>query len=493
MNAILKEPVGEGFEFLDQVLDDLDFSYRVVGREIERIPPEGPLLLLVNRPLGLAECAAVVKLLREVRRDVRVVANDCLGSVIPLRPVLVASEAVGAALQRHEALIAWGPLSVQQRVKAVLQPVDIGARPWARFYGLAAFFRRGATLPVRIGHPIACEDLAALDLHTAQRPRRVITGGKLLGFKREVPIARPEDRLLLRRELQAAPLLGHVGDGKKIVLFDAKPDSSVLRELGRLREVAFRQAGEGTGKRKDVDSFDAYYRHLVLWDDAELQIAGAYRIGEVAKILKERGPEGLYTNELFSYGEALRPYLPRALELGRSFVQPRYQSTRALEYLWQGIGAYLFARPQVRYLFGAVSLSAAYAEAARHMVVGFFAQHYGTDDPWAEARFPYRVPPGDYPRDLRALKERLSSMGVSVPVLYRQYAELCEPGGTRFLAFNVDAAFSNCVDALVLIDLDRLKPQKRQRYIRRSAVSGCGRATDKASPAPIKTSQQSYA
>jgi putative hemolysin len=239
-----------------------------------------------------------------------------------------------------------------------------------------------------------------------------------------------------------------------------------LRELGRLREIAFRQAGEGTGKRRDIDPFDAHYRHLVLWDDAELQIVGAYRIGEVAKILEKRGPQGLYTHGLFSYGEALRAFLPNAIELGRSFVQPRYQGTRALEYLWQGLGAYLHARREVRYLVGAVSLSAAYAEAARHMVVDFFARHYGSDEMLAQARLPFCVPPGDYPRDLRALKDRLSALGVSIPVLYKQYAELCEPGGTRFLAFNVDPAFSNCVDALVLVDVHRLKPQKRERYLR---------------------------
>ena len=197
----------------------------------------------------------------------------------------------------------------------------------------------------------------------------------------------------------------------------------MLRELGRLREIAFRQVGEGTGKRRDIDGFDAYYRHVVLWDDAELQIVGAYRIGEARKLLQERGERALYTHGLFAYGDALRALLPEALELGRSFVQPRYQGLRALDYLWQGIGAYVATRPDVRYLFGPVSLSASYPEAARRLLVQYFARNHGADESYAAGRRPYPVPPSEGPADLRALKQALSELGVSVPVLYKQYAD----------------------------------------------------------------------
>ena len=452
MNAFLKDCEGsEGFEFVDKVLDFLDYSYRVVGREIERIPSEGPVLLHLNRSIGLAECAALAKLVGEVRRDVRVVANDALRPIRGLGPLLIAAEAVPAALQRGEAVIASPPLEKVTDTDVVALAVHIGPRHWARFHGLAAFFRRGGTLAVRIAEPRG--------------------SGKVLGFRPAAPIARPEDRLALRRELQRSRVLGQTGDGKRILLFDASPDCAVLRELGRLREIAFRQVGEGTGKRRDIDGFDAYYRHVVLWDDAELQIVGAYRIGEAGKLLQDRGESALYTHGLFAYGDALRALLPEALELGRSFVQPRYQGLRALDYLWQGIGAYLATRPDVRYLFGPVSLSAAYPEAARRTVAAFFAHHYGT--PSGLCRRTTALPDSprrEVPADLRALKEALAARGVSIPVLFKQYAELCEPGGTRFVAFSVDPAFSHCIDALVLVDLERLKPGKRERYL------GAGRA-----------------
>jgi putative hemolysin len=432
------------------------------------------VLILVNRPLGLADCAALAKLVGEVRRDFRIVANDALSPLAPLRPLLVPGGALRAALEGGEAVIASGPVALDPGARVPLLAVHIGRRRWARFYGLAAFFRRGATLPVRIAAPIASSDVASLDLRRAETIRRLGRSahgpgkGKLFGFRTETPIARPEDRLALRRELQGGRVLGHLPDGKKIVLFDARPDCAVLRELGRLREIAFRQVGEGTGKRRDLDAFDAYYRHVVLWDDAELQIAGAYRIGEAGELVEQRGVEGLYTHRLFSYGPALLERLPQALELGRSFVQPRFQGLRALDYLWHGIGAFLLTRPDIRYLFGPVSLSAAYPESARRMLVGFFARHYGADPAFAAARLPYGIPCEEAgPEDLRELKERLSAMELSVPVLYKQYAELCEPGGTRFLAFGVDPAFADCIDALVLVDLHQLKAAKRERYLGR--------------------------
>lgn len=449
VNAFLSECAGtDGFEFVERVLDYFNCSYKVVGREIERIPSEGPVVILVSGSLGLLECAALLRLIGQLRRDLRVVMNDALMAFTPLRPLLVPPEAIGAALERNEAVIVGRAATLAHPAKAPLLRIQVGGPSWALFGGLSVFLRRNATLPIRIGH--------------AGRSAK----GKIIGLRAHTPVAHPEERVQVRRELYGAPCLGATQDGKKIFLFDAKADSAVLRELGRLREIAFRRVGEGTGKRRDIDAFDSHYRHLVLWDDADLQIVGAYRIGEAGKIVAERGEPGLYTHALFSFEENLRRLFPEALELGRSFVQPRYQGMRALDYLWHGIGAYLLTRPDVRYLFGPVSISAAYPEPARRILLDFFRRHYGAAEPFAMARSPLSIPDmAQDAADLRALKEQLAALGVSIPVLYKQYAELCEPGGTRFLAFNVDPAFGNCVDGLVLVDLQRVKAAKRERYL----------------------------
>ena len=461
MNAFLRNcEAAEGFEFVEKVLEYFDCSYTIVAREIERIPAEGAVVLRLNRAPSLLEAAALLKLVRTVRADVRLVANARLSPFEPLRPLLLSAEALRQALEKGEAVVAGTADLAGERASAPIVPVRVTGASGMLLSGLLAFFRRRSTLRIRIGEP--------------GMPARK---AKVIKLPRHAPVAHPEDRLLVRRELQSAELLGRSHDGKQILLFDSRADSAVLRELGRLREIAFRQIGEGTGKRRDVDAYDSYYRHIVLWDDAELQIVGAYRIAEAAKVIAERGEQGLYTNCLFSYGDALRERFGEALELGRSFVQPRYQGMSALDYLWLGVGAYLVREPQLRYLFGAVSMSAAYPEAARRMVAYFYGRHHGAEG-MATPRRPLVLPPieatrlaslfpgGNYQDDWRRLKDELAAMGVSVPVLYRQYAELCERGGTRFLGYSVDPAFGNCVDALVLVDLQALKAAKRSRYLR---------------------------
>ena len=462
VNAFLRNcEAAEGFEFVEKVLEYFDCSYSIVAREVERIPAEGAVVLLLNRPPSLLEAAALLKLVRTVRGDVRLVANARLSPFEALRTLLVSAEAVRAALEKGEAVIASAADLARERAAAPLVRVRVTGANGMLLSGLLAFFRRNTTLRIRVGQPASSAPKA-----------------KVFKLPRQAPVAHPEDRLLVRRELQSAELLGRSHDGKQILLFDGRADSAVLRELGRLREIAFRQVGEGSGRRRDVDAFDSYYRHVVLWDEAELQIVGAYRIAEAAKIIGERGEQGLYTHGLFSYGEALRACFPEALELGRSFVQPRYQGMSALDYLWLGVGAYLVRQPQLRYLFGAVSMSAAYPEAARRMLAYFYSRFHGATEGMAAPRRPLVLAPAetdrmaslfpgrDYQADWRRLKDELAAMGASVPVLYRQYNELCEPGGTRFLGFSVDPAFGNCVDALVLVDLHALKAAKRSRYLR---------------------------
>ena len=290
-------------------------------------------------------------------------------------------------------------------------------------------------------------------------------------------IAGPESATSVHKELQEAELLGETKDGKQIYLFDFRRNSPVMREIGRLREATFRQVGEGTGMRRDLDQYDTYYRQLVLWDDNDLQIAGAYRIGEVANILSSRGVDGLYSNSLFSFTDRIHSVLPRTLELGRSFVQPRYWGMRSLDYLWYGIGAYVKRHPEIRYLLGPVSISDAYPREAKNLLVHFYRNYFGDENVLALARHRFviseqesgphlRAFQGDnYEQDFRVLKRELGDLGVAVPVLYKQYTETYEPGGVKFLDFNVDQKFSNCVDGLVLADLEKLTVAKRERYL----------------------------
>lgn len=291
-----------------------------------------------------------------------------------------------------------------------------------------------------------------------------------------------EPRQLLRRALEGAQQLGETRDGKRILLVPGPLPAALLRELGRLRELSFRAVGEGSGKRRDIDAYDAWYRHILLWDEAQAEIVGAYRIADAGEVIATRGFAGLYTQSLFELDPA-RPHWRAGLELGRSFVQPAYWGSRSLDYLWQGIGAYLRQRPDIRWLFGPVSLSARLPRAAIETIAACYAARYPDRAGLARPRRPLLSQArlealGAGWRELdeataqTRLKVALAELGTSLPVLYRQYVDLCEPSGVSFASFSVDPAFSGCVDGFCCLDLTQLRPAKRARYIGPQATAG---------------------
>lgn len=170
-------------------------------------------------------------------------------------------------------------------------------------------------------------------------------------------------------------------------------------------------------------------------------------------------------------------YFSQGIELGRSFVQPKYRGRRCLDYLWYGIGAYLRNRPRIRYLFGPVSLSNNYPKRAKDLIVYFYGKYYPDNEHLAISYTPYTIKQNtcieleqifsgiDYETDFKVLKGQLDYLNVRVPTLYKQYSELCDPGVVRFVDFGVDADFNYCVDGLVLVDIKFLKEKKRNRYL----------------------------
>ena len=179
---------------------------------------------------------------------------------------------------------------------------------------------------------------------------------------------------------------------------------------------------------------------------------------------------------MFKYSKKFEPFLHDSIELGRSFVQPKYWGTRALDYLWYGIGAYLRANPHIKYMFGPVSISGAFPSSAKDMMIYYYSHYFANSEEIVEAKLPYQYSShimdlknvfqgDDRKRDFKVLKSTLSGMGAAVPTLFKQYSDVCEEGGVKFLAFNVDPDFSNCVDGLILVDVSQLKASARKRYI----------------------------
>ena len=505
----------KGLDTVEQVLEHLNIRCAIPAHDLEQIPEHGPLVIVANHPTGTLDGLALLYAVSRVRRDVKVVTNRLLTHLEPLSSLFIpvdningrtaktALQQMDNQLQNGGVLIffpagevsrptrrgirdkKWhsGFIKLATRYRAPLLPVWIRAHNSALFYASTLlsdnlpllllmqqmFRRRNSSLPIAIGQQIAWSSW-----YSAQTPPRELAdrfyrhverlGKGMPGvFKTESAIARPEDRALLKRELSQAECLGRTADGKIIYLWqrDGKEDAPLLRELGRLREIAFRAVGEGSGKRRDVDSYDDDYLHLILWDEEDLEIVGAYRFMPTAMQLEKRGLEGIYSYSLFHYDARMEDILTHGIELGRSFIQPRY---------WAWLARY----PHYRYLFGPVSISGGLPPAARDLLVAFYRLWFPATHPLAESRRPYpaslpdvlaQFGGEDYNDDLARLKSLLGNLGCAIPPLYKQYSEVCEPGGVQFIDFGSDPDFNNCVDGLVLVDLTYLKANRYQRYI----------------------------
>jgi putative hemolysin len=255
-----------------------------------------------------------------------------------------------------------------------------------------------------------------------------------------------------------------------------------MQELGRLREITFRAAGEGTGKSRDLDRFDRNYSHILLWNKSKQELVGAYRAGNTAEILAQQGVNGLYTSTLFRYNPQFFEKLGPALELGRSFVRPEYQRQYApLLLLWKAIARLLAIQPEIAVVFGPVSISNDYSKASREMIYRFFKARVRKDElaGLITPRKPFR-PVGLRPWDCRAMCHALrdvedlsqpitdvESDGKGLPILLRQYAKI----GGKLLGFNVDRKFSNVLDGLMVVDLRKTEPAMLERYMGREAAA----------------------
>ena len=360
--------------------------------------------------------------------------------------------------------------------------------------------QEGKTVEVRVGSPVPADALSALGsdreameylrwrTYLLARRRKsepswpMALRSKLVSSIQE-PVAAPIREDLLSAEIRTlsggrclaenAEFSVHLGIAADI--------PHLLLEIGRLRELTFRRAGEGTGRSRDLDSFDDYYWHVLLWNKSKRELVGAYRAGNTAEIVAQRGITGLYTSSLFRYDRRLFEKLGPALELGRSFVRPEYQRQYApLLLLWKGIARLIATHPEIPILFGAVSISNDYNRASREMIYRYFESRMQDDTlaGFIEPRRPFR--PGLLHRwdcramcralrDLDELSEPITDVeadGKGLPILLRQYAKI----GGKLLGFNVDRKFSNVLDGLVVVDLRQTDPAVLDRYMGREAA-----------------------
>jgi len=515
-----------GIDFIDAVLEYFNIDFSRKQSEIENIPHSGRVVIIANHPLGALDALSLIKLIYSVRKDVKILANDLLNmfeqigefllpvDVMKNKVAKLSVQMMSAHLEDEGALIIFpsgevsrssltgikdkrwkkGFLNVALKTFSPILPIHIKSKNSMLFYSASIvnntlgtlllphemFKSKRKSISISVGSLIPNDSFRTLPIQKNELVNifkqhiYMIGRGKSGIFETQRAIAHPEKEKDIRKELKKCKMLGKTSDGKIIYLYEYIQDSIILKELGRLRELSFRKVGEGSGLRRDVDQFDKDYEHIILWSEEDLEIVGAYRVANTKKLLEEKKGE-LYSSTLFKYSKKFEKYLDSSLELGRSFVQPKYWGSRALDYLWQGIGAYLRHHSEIKFMFGPVSLSGKNPKIANDLIVCFYDTYFQENN-LVTAKKPYRYEKDfeknygnifsskDFSQDFKELKSILSEYGVNVPTLYKQYVDLFEDGGVKFLDFCVDEDF-NSVDGFIFSDISKIKEKKRKRYI----------------------------
>ena len=296
------------------------------------------------------------------------------------------------------------------------------------------------------------------------------------------PIIDPVAREEIERELTAEKKIRNTNKaGNEIYVITAANSPAVMREIGRLREVSFREAGGGTGEEVDIDADDLAengYQQLIVWDPAAREIVGGYRF----IICRSSRPEHLSTEHYFRFSDKFREeFLPWTIELGRSFVQPRYQSRDnnksifALDNLWDGLGALTVLNPEIRYFFGKVTMYTDFNVEARNMIIYFMHRYFPDHDELMEGIDPVEMEidyekydamfTGDnYNEDHRTLCQQVRERGENIPPLINSYMGISPSMRTFATEHNND--FGAVEETGILITIADIYPAKGERHMK---------------------------
>jgi putative hemolysin len=386
-----------------------------------------------------------------------------------------------AGIIRHTGASAL-PVFVEGRNSAVFQMLGM-VHPKVRTVLLPRELirRRGSVMRFRIGNVVpfkrldrihnAGEMMDYLRLRTYLLMSRVAPRSGKPGLRRllprqPVPVARSLYPDMIAQDIQMLPPEACLLQSGELAVYavTAPQIPRLLHEIGRLREITFRAVGEGTGRAVDLDRYDQYYIHLVLWNREKQELVGAYRLGMTDEIVARYGKKGLYTSTLFRYSRKLLKEIGPSLEMGRSFIRQEYQRTFSpLLMLWKGIARVIVMNPKYRRLFGPVSINNQYNTASRQMLEAFLRTNRfdARLSQYVKPRNPTRKPfrrrwdPAILRRTVHSSDEmsdlisEIEKDGKGVPILLKQYLKL----GGRLLGFNVDPDFSDVLDGLIAVDL----------------------------------------
>ena len=303
----------------------------------------------------------------------------------------------------------------------------------------------------------------------------------------EQEIIQPIEKEVLKRELTPELQLRMTNKShNEIYVITAHNAPNVMKEIGRLREIAFREAGGGTGKAMDIDEFDTCencYKQLIVWNPEEEEIIGGYRYLEGTDWeLDEKGQPKLATSHMFHFSEKfLKEYMPYTIELGRSFVSLPYQSSRmgakslfALDNLWDGLGALTVIKPNVRYFFGKFTMYPSYIRRGRDMILYFLHKHFADKESLIVPMKPLEIEADpkeleqlfcekEFKKDYLILNTEIRKLGYNIPPLVNAYMSLSPT--MKLFGTAINYGFGDVEETGILIAIEEIFEQKRVRHI----------------------------
>ena len=345
-------------------------------------------------------------------------------------------------------------LSQKDRTIKVRIGKPIAVRDQKQYQDINAFYEYIRKKTYMLANPFERKQsiLSKQNLKISTPPRKISSQKNIASLIKEVQTLRENDKRLL------------ISKNYEVFLAPAKDIPNTLYEIGRLREITFRDVGEGTNKSIDLDKFDKYYYHMFLWDNFENCLVGAYRMGLGKEIYKRYGIQGFYIQSLFKFEPELHGMMEQTIEMGRAFIVKEYQQKpMPLFLLWKGIVHTTLRYPEHKYLMGGVSISNQFSEFSKSLMIEIMKSHYY--DPYvaqyiqpkkefkvklkdADKDFVFDAAKADMQKFDRVIDE-IEPGALRIPVLIKKYVKQ----NARLVAFNVDPKFNNSVDGLMYIKI----------------------------------------
>ncbi|HCC31587.1 MAG TPA: hemolysin [Marinilabiliales bacterium] len=510
-------------EIYNVLIADYGIDFQFQESELRNLPKQSPFIVISNHPLKGIDSILLLKVIAEVRPDIKIANDVILPKYTPIQKYFIFSHKFHRTkLSRKKAIEylkqgkplgifpagdfslfsfatdfsndpIWSTETIRfiKSVKVPIVPVYFQVKSSIiqsllnGNYWLMPLLTKGESknkvrnIRLRIGAPIDIEDQTNFNnidkfgrflrskVYCLGSPVEVPAyfAPRLKSPKKVEPIAPPVSRNELRDEVEQIK--------KEYLLFDSGSFSVIccpsnkiplmMHEIGRERELTFRQVDEGTNRSIDLDEFDLYYQQLFIWDNAGQSLVGAYRVGKGNEIMQQYGIKGFYIQSLFRVHDDAGNILSQSLELGRSFVVPAYQKQPlSLFLLWKGILYFLIKNPEYRYLIGPVSISNHYSKASKSLIIKFMMENFFHKE-LATLFKPRNAYKPKMKYDLDVLVEntksnlnKLDSMisdiefdNYKIPVLLKKYLKL----NAKIIAFNIDPLFNNALDGLIILDV----------------------------------------